>query len=80
METHICFIFCAVVISLSNAQRMDVGHLNFQVNSLNRKTDFLQKEVTDLWAAVLTPGFVGRDSGNLTRADNPSTDDSRIAR
>ena len=79
MERFICIwiISCAVLISTCNGQRMDVGRLNFQVNRLNRKTDFLQNEVTDLWTAVLTQGFVGRDSGNQTRADNPSTDGSR---
>ena len=79
MERFTCIwiISCAVLISTCNGQRMDVGRLNFQVNRLNRKTDFLQNEVTDLWAAVLTPGFVERDSGNQTRADNPSTDGSR---
>ena len=77
MERFIFFIYCAIFMSLSNAQRTDVGRLNFKVSRLNRKTDSLQNEVMDLWAAVLTPGFVGRDLGNQTKADNPSIDDSR---
>ena len=77
MEIFTCIwlISCVVLISTSNGQGMDVGRLNFKVNSLISKTDFLQKEVTNLWAAVLTPGLVNRDLGNHTSADNPSTDD-----
>ena len=66
----ILFVACAVVNSMCNAQKTAVGHLNIKIRKLNRKTDFLQQEVDDIWATVLKPDIVGQDYGNRTRTDD----------
>ena len=74
----ILFVACAVISSsMCYAQKTAVGRLSIKIHKLNRKTDFLQQEVDDIWATVLTPDIGGQDYDNKTRTDDPGTDKCR---
>ena len=51
------------------SQNTNVRHLSMKVNRLSRITDVLQKDVSDIWSVISSPGIESQESGNRIITD-----------